>query len=117
MVQGHLQRAGLSSRDQRRGARKANAIVAAGCGDTKTSDHEAVADCHPSRILIERHRDETFRQGGCELDERDVGSCAVERIALRIETGMEDRKSTRLNSSHLGISYAVFCLKKKRKTT
>src|SRR5262245_62679688 len=28
-----------------------------------------------------------------------------------------DRKSTRLNSSHLGISYAVFCLKKKKKTT
>src|SRR5205814_10315622 len=26
---------------------------------------------------------------------------------------LEDRKSTRLNSSHLGISYAVFCLKKK----
>src|SRR5437899_6805165 len=29
----------------------------------------------------------------------------------------EDRKSTRLNSSHLGISYAVFCLKKKNKKT
>src|SRR5438045_7828315 len=29
---------------------------------------------------------------------------------------MVDRKSTRLNSSHLGISYAVFCLKKKTKT-
>src|SRR5205814_7238337 len=28
----------------------------------------------------------------------------------------QDRKSTRLNSSHLGISYAVFCLKKKTKT-
>src|SRR5438045_5468686 len=27
-----------------------------------------------------------------------------------------DRKSTRLNSSHLGISYAVFCLKKKNRT-
>src|SRR5258705_5778090 len=27
--------------------------------------------------------------------------------------GQRDRKSTRLNSSHLGISYAVFCLKKK----
>src|ERR1039458_8158108 len=27
---------------------------------------------------------------------------------------LSDRKSTRLNSSHLGISYAVFCLKKKR---
>src|SRR5256885_9524077 len=29
----------------------------------------------------------------------------------------EDRKSTRLNSSHLVISYAVFCLKKKKKKT
>src|SRR5437899_4523746 len=28
--------------------------------------------------------------------------------------GSSDRKSTRLNSSHLGISYAVFCLKKKK---
>src|SRR5688572_31561793 len=36
------------------------------------------------------------------------GQCARER---------EDRKSTRLNSSHSQISYAVFCLKKKTKTT
>src|SRR2546426_7724515 len=32
-------------------------------------------------------------------------------------TKRTDRKSTRLNSSHLVISYAVFCLKKKKKTT
>src|SRR5690348_17774499 len=31
------------------------------------------------------------------------------------EDGAEDRKSTRLNSSHPSISYAVFCLKKKKK--
>src|SRR3712207_7371584 len=31
--------------------------------------------------------------------------------------GREDRKSTRLNSSHANISYAVFCLKKKKKYT
>src|ERR1035438_3970435 len=31
----------------------------------------------------------------------------------RINDSCTDRKSTRLNSSHLGISYAVFCLKKK----
>src|SRR5256885_2612002 len=31
--------------------------------------------------------------------------------------GAEDRKSTRLNSSHLVISYAVFCLKKKNSTS
>src|SRR5262245_15185547 len=30
-----------------------------------------------------------------------------------MQVGFRDRKSTRLNSSHLGISYAVFCLKKK----
>src|SRR3712207_7451515 len=30
--------------------------------------------------------------------------------------GVEDRKSTRLNSSHANISYAVFCLKKKKTT-
>src|SRR3712207_6854566 len=30
-------------------------------------------------------------------------------------TGAADRKSTRLNSSHANISYAVFCLKKKKK--
>src|SRR5438067_9026041 len=33
----------------------------------------------------------------------------------RPDPGQEDRKSTRLNSSHVSISYAVFCLKKKRK--
>src|SRR3712207_7880036 len=36
--------------------------------------------------------------------------------ALEDELG-EDRKSTRLNSSHANISYAVFCLKKKNNTT
>src|SRR5262245_64045326 len=34
---------------------------------------------------------------------------------VRARPGSRDRKSTRLNSSHLGISYAVFCLKKKKK--
>src|SRR5262245_65290107 len=36
----------------------------------------------------------------------------VERADRKAGIG-QDRKSTRLNSSHLGISYAVFCLKKK----
>src|SRR5437899_10147829 len=34
--------------------------------------------------------------------------------AVEVWEDKPDRKSTRLNSSHLGISYAVFCLKKKR---
>src|SRR5437899_6558019 len=40
----------------------------------------------------------------------------VKKTASRI-TSYRDRKSTRLNSSHLGISYAVFCLKKKKKNS
>src|SRR2546426_7270092 len=42
---------------------------------------------------------------------------AVRARALACQRGRpdEDRKSTRLNSSHLVISYAVFCLKKKKK--
>src|SRR5258705_6762399 len=37
----------------------------------------------------------------------------VDDAGARHEHACRDRKSTRLNSSHLGISYAVFCLKKK----
>src|ERR1035438_2350295 len=41
---------------------------------------------------------------------------ALDRVAdlmhLLADVGLTNRKSTRLNSSHLGISYAVFCLKK-----
>src|SRR3712207_7817401 len=51
--------------------------------------------------LLERLR-------GMGLD-RDVA------IAFLSDHGEEDRKSTRLNSSHANISYAVFCLKKKKK--
>src|SRR5205807_10389770 len=44
---------------------------------------------------------------------RAVNGC--ERGKARAEPFQKDRKSTRLNSSHLVISYAVFCLKKKKK--
>src|SRR5256885_5082700 len=36
-------------------------------------------------------------------------------FAAMLRANLKDRKSTRLNSSHLVISYAVFCLKKKKK--
>src|SRR5437773_4756277 len=36
--------------------------------------------------------------------------------ATRVVRDLQDRKSTRLNSSHITISYAVFCLKKKTST-
>src|SRR2546421_6805138 len=58
---------------------------------------------------------------------RSLGANAIDVVAvemadengvdrLRIDAGGIDRKSTRLNSSHDQISYAVFCLKKKKIT-
>src|SRR5690625_5744963 len=47
-----------------------------------------------------------FVAGGARMLDRNSGQ--------QIETARLDRKSTRLNSSHVAISYAVFCLKKKK---
>src|SRR6266511_5827651 len=50
-----------------------------------------------------------FRSGpGHVVHQDDHPAGAVHQV--------QDRKSTRLNSSHVKISYAVFCLKKKKKT-
>src|SRR5207253_9041796 len=40
---------------------------------------------------------------------------AVDEFGRQLDISHGDRKSTRLNSSHVAISYAVFCLKKKKK--
>src|SRR5438477_9006585 len=45
-----------------------------------------------------------FASARCHLQRRDVQASRT----------LSDRKSTRLNSSHMSISYAVFCLKKKK---
>src|SRR5438067_6684631 len=53
--------------------------------------------------------------------ERDAGRRRVDHVVVELEPRLDrpaalvDRKSTRLNSSHVSISYAVFCLKKKKK--
>src|SRR3712207_7426638 len=44
-----------------------------------------------------------------------VGAANVRTSEMRYFDNREDRKSTRLNSSHANISYAVFCLKKKKR--
>src|SRR5690625_6865520 len=43
------------------------------------------------------------------------GATTADTSAAPTPAGVRDRKSTRLNSSHVAISYAVFCLKKKKK--
>src|SRR5947209_10517833 len=59
-----------------------------------------------AKPLLLRHADPRFHEADrCHL------ACAQGLEPL----GHRDRKSTRLNSSHANISYAVFCLKKKNK--
>src|SRR3712207_7763852 len=64
-----------------------------------------VLDADALRVLLER-------PGGRRVPRmqvvRDHLGCDAEHVEV------EDRKSTRLNSSHANISYAVFCLKKKK---
>src|SRR5438445_2958474 len=48
---------------------------------------------------------------------RRVRRAATRRRSRPVPVPWQDRKSTRLNSSHANISYAVFCLKKKKKKT
>src|SRR5690349_21893236 len=57
-----------------------------------------------------------FRSPSPERDEaRPFMSATTLEDRLEFRRSPEDRKSTRLNSSHVEISYAVFCLKKKKK--
>src|SRR3989449_5781702 len=70
---------------------------------------------HPGgdRLLREHVRGEPDRGG--EPEPREKAEPQPLRQGGRIrEGGEQDRKSTRLNSSHGYISYAVFCLKKKK---
>src|SRR3989449_7387146 len=59
----------------------------------------------PAKIDVQFEADE---DGGVV----EADPAAVKQVLLHLE--LQDRKSTRLNSSHGYISYAVFCLKKKK---
>src|SRR5258705_1039396 len=73
---------------------------------------------HRRRLLIVAAEEDRFGIGRLDRSEhcREVDGLVV-RVLVFDDLPSRDRKSTRLNSSHLGISYAVFCLKKKNKLT
>src|SRR5690625_6370056 len=69
-----------------------------------------------SRRVLQRTR--LLSGAGTVRDPRPRHPAARPRTGdLPLQRLPEDRKSTRLNSSHVAISYAVFCLKKKRTAT
>src|SRR5699024_12780532 len=87
----------------------------------RSSDlRDDAAEMQPSALDQQRHgRDRIELGGGREIEAGRITPRAANEI-IEQEIGDidqhqagEDRKSTRLNSSHVSISYAVFCLKKK----
>src|SRR5438309_8194703 len=61
-------------------------------------------------------RGRSYRKRRSRISARLVATRTLQPDRRRLPTVGQDRKSTRLNSSHSSISYAVFCLKKKKST-
>src|SRR3989475_7744709 len=96
--------------------------------DTATTEiytlslHDALPiSCRPDNVsersfsLRVDHGDEDFHRVQCGVGEHPCSTAQIDwRVRMPFGSGdLQDRKSTRLNSSHSQISYAVFCLKKK----
>src|SRR5207253_7118909 len=71
---------------------------------------------YENRVLLTEKLKEGFHLDPQKLSRTSLVSDASAAIQRAAGTG-GDRKSTRLNSSHVAISYAVFCLKKKKQVT
>src|SRR5690625_6248683 len=82
--------------------------------------HDALPICDHERLL---HRQRPGADAGAEgvgdivaadVEGHEQAEGDREDLEEDVRVGPGDRKSTRLNSSHVAISYAVFCLKKKK---
>src|SRR5947209_16303662 len=69
-----------------------------------------------SNLLLTHPRVTQVEPKYADINEIEVDAGLI-KADLVLLGHYQDRKSTRLNSSHANISYAVFCLKKKRKNT
>src|SRR2546426_3156607 len=70
---------------------------------------------HAPRLADRCRAQRPFRDSGCPWQDTRISSRKMDVCGRLAGLYRRDRKSTRLNSSHLVISYAVFCLKKKKK--
>src|SRR2546426_7709133 len=101
----------------------------------KHADLQNVVDADVLQLPINPHVEVKLRGAGCSVVAQDrllvteshIALDSARRKCIVLDPGVDgqllqivdsrsrrDRKSTRLNSSHLVISYAVFCLKKKK---
>src|SRR5688572_32651187 len=87
-----------------------------GSGRCSVSLHDALPILESLRITSGAQRLELDRkEDGFILRAPEKGEVDAEADNERLDAILGDRKSTRLNSSHSQISYAVFCLKKKKR--
>src|SRR5690625_3255059 len=68
---------------------------------------------HKGEGIIAKRKSSTYREGKSHQDWFKIKNWRTIYGFLTHFNTKKDRKSTRLNSSHVAISYAVFCLKKK----
>src|SRR5207249_6169447 len=81
----------------------ASGLLLSGAASAQGGDEAAVAQ-----------NVEILRKAQLEADRASLAQVTSDQVSYGHSDGRVDRKSTRLNSSHVSISYAVFCLKKKR---
>src|SRR5256885_10009568 len=84
-------------------------------GVVETLDFERILDAHRADLLARHPEAAEVLALESEPLNKLLEAHAYRELLYRARVNDVDRKSTRLNSSHLVISYAVFCLKKKKK--
>src|SRR5690242_9646347 len=121
------------SHRSRRAARKMSALTGTVPGQHIRRELEVLGQLHAHKLRGQEQEEGRIQlpaldrgrplQQGREIDTEDVddlnlcliGANGAQRFQVPFaRLCSEDRKSTRLNSSHMSISYAVFCLKKKK---
>src|SRR3712207_7249249 len=82
----------------------------------RSNPGNSVKDRMALKMVEVAEKEGKLKPGGTII-ECTSGNTGLGLAMAAVVKGYKDRKSTRLNSSHANISYAVFCLKKKKNTT
>src|SRR5256885_3551633 len=113
ILQGTYETLAATAREHFGGSLKGRVVLTAGLGEMGGAQPLAVTMNDGIALAVEidnRAIERRLKHGYVQRSTDDLD----EAIDIVNQAKQEDRKSTRLNSSHLVISYAVFCLKKKK---
>src|SRR3712207_7501883 len=91
----------------------ATAVVGGTVVSAQDMEQREVTEAAVSRMWKKKYEDMKLNY----VDLAQVQNKIRQELTEKLQNTKKDRKSTRLNSSHANISYAVFCLKKKKINT